>query len=297
MSAPLINVGTRFGSMKVKENPVRLGVPASESNMNDQFQHARFIDPSLEPENLTAKDLAKATSLINFFKTHCHSSNYVFQIRKCKDLACYYCMQHPIRLPDVFNSLSFLPLPLLDTSKEHFLKKSDVYGQLPSGRDRPSLISVASEEAKEIDKERKSALVRGKVRATIACGECSKPRCIYSPSKLSPNQLKEIEDIKASKLYTCGSALLPPDSAYANNIIVREAIVCSSYLEPQYYSSTLVHFPPICYYCGLGEDSLVNDDELKELKEMYAVVYPICFICQSNDKWPHCKQPSNLAKR
>ena len=89
--------------------------------MNDQFQHARFIDPSLEPENLTAKDLAKATSLMNFFKTHCHFSNYVFQIRKCKDLACYYCMQHPIRLPDdVFDSLSFLPLPLLDTSKEHF---------------------------------------------------------------------------------------------------------------------------------------------------------------------------------
>ena len=112
MSAPLINVGTRFGSMKVKEDPVRLGVPASESNMNDQFQHAHFIDPSLEPENLTAKDLAKATSLMNFFKTHCHSSNYVFQIRKCKDLACYYCMQHPVRLPDdVFNSLLFLPLP------------------------------------------------------------------------------------------------------------------------------------------------------------------------------------------
>ena len=76
----------------------------------------------------------------------------------------------------------------------------------------------------------------------------------------------EIEDIKDSKLYTCGSALLPPDSAYANYIIVREAIVCSSYLEPQYYSSMLVHFPPACYYCGLGEDSLVNDDKLKELK-------------------------------
>ena len=43
-----------------------------------------------------------------------------------------------------------------------------MYGQLPSGRDRPTLIPVASEEAKEIDKERKSALVRGKVRATMS---------------------------------------------------------------------------------------------------------------------------------
>ncbi len=88
----------------------------------------------------------------------------------------------------------FLPLPLLDTSKEHF---PDVYEQLPSERDRPSLIPVASDEA---DKERKSVLVRGKVRAIIACGECSKPRCIYSPSTLSPKQSKEIEGIKDSKL-------------------------------------------------------------------------------------------------
>ena len=35
---------------------------------------------------------------------------------------------------------------------------TDVYRQLPSERDRPSLIPVASEEAKEIDKERKSVL-------------------------------------------------------------------------------------------------------------------------------------------
>lgn len=49
--------------MKVKENPVRLGVPASETSMNDQFQHALFIDPSLEPDELTAKHLQKATVL------------------------------------------------------------------------------------------------------------------------------------------------------------------------------------------------------------------------------------------
>ena len=54
--------------MQVKETPVRLGVPACESSMDTQFQHALFVDPSLDPENLIAKDLQKATSLTKFFK-------------------------------------------------------------------------------------------------------------------------------------------------------------------------------------------------------------------------------------
>ena len=84
---------------------------------------------------------------------------------------------------------------------------------------------------------------------------------------------------------------------YVNFWFCCSGFVLQDHCNLLYYSSVLVHFPPSCYYCGLGEDSLVNDDELKELKEMYAVVYPICFICQSDGKKPHCKQPSNLAKR
>ena len=28
----------------------------------------------------------------------------------------------------------------------------------------------------------------------------------------------------------------------------------------------------VCYYCGLGEETLVDDDEMKELRTSYAVV-------------------------
>ena len=67
-------------------------------------------------------------------------------------------------------------------------------------------------------------------------------------------------------------------------------------VEAQYDSSVLLHFPPVCYYCGIGEEALV-DDEVKELKKCYAVVYPICFLCTSDGKHPHCKLPSNAAKK
>lgn len=223
--------------------------------MDDQFQHALFIDPSLEKDSLTAKDLKKATSLEQFMKTHCHSSQYVFQVKKCTDLSCYYCQEHPVRLPeDMFGGLCFLPLPLLDNSKEHCQEFSSVYGQPPSDKDRPSRVPEPSEEAKEVDKGRKSLLVRGKVRGVMECGECSKPRCIYSPSKLASKDHDAIKHVKESDLFTCGSSLFPPDSVYNNSIVVREALICSSNMETQYFSSVLVHFPPVCYFCGLGEE-------------------------------------------
>ena len=43
MAQPLITVGHRFQSMKVKENPVRLGVPANEPQITEQFQHTLFL--------------------------------------------------------------------------------------------------------------------------------------------------------------------------------------------------------------------------------------------------------------
>ena len=42
--------------------------------------------------------------------------------------------------------------------------------------------------------------------------------------------------------------------------------MCSSPIEAQYYGAALVSFPPICYHCGLGEESLVNNDYIQELK-------------------------------
>ena len=48
-----------------------------------------------------------------------------------------------------FLELNSLPLPLLDASKEHYLKFEDVYGKPISDADQPSLVAVPSEEQKQ----------------------------------------------------------------------------------------------------------------------------------------------------
>ena len=104
--------------------------------------------------------------------------------------------------------------------------------------------------------------------------------------------------MKDSKLYTCGSALFPPGSAAADTIVVKEALSCNSPIERQYYSSVLVKFPPVCYYCAVGEESqFVNNEEIKELHQCYAVVLSFCFPCKSKGKKPYTKMPMNVAKR
>ena len=130
--------------------------------------------------------LATMYVLERFLKTHYHASHYAFQIKKCSDASCFYCLEHPVRLLDsVFSTLIFLPLPLLEKStNEYYQKYSDLYGQEPSEVGRASLVPTPSEESKQVDKGRKSLLVCGKVHCIVTCGECYKPRCVYSQPSL-----------------------------------------------------------------------------------------------------------------
>ena len=75
---------------------------------------------------------------------------------------------------------------------------------------------------------------------------------------------------------------------------MREALTCASPNETQYYSAVLVHFPPVCYYCGLGKETLVDDDEMKELNSDF-LCGCFAFVFYMG-KSPICKRPSNVAK-
>ena len=69
--------------------------------------------------------------------------------------------------------------------------------------------------------------------------------------------------------------------------------LCVDPVETQYYSATLVSFPLVCYYCGIDEESLVEDDEIERLRSEFAVVRPLCFLCKSDGKTPFVKMPRN----
>ena len=36
-----------------------------------------------------------------------------------------------------------------------------------------------------------------------------------------------------------------------------------------------VHFPPVCFYCCQGEEALIENVDIKELKTSYAHLFPV----------------------
>ena len=74
-----------------------------------------------------------------------------------------------------------------------------------------------------------------------------------------------MDTVEESKTYCCGCAIFPPSSALVETVVVRQNIGCSNPIKAQYYSATLVSFPPGCYYCGAIEECFIKDDSTRQL--------------------------------
>ena len=72
--------------------------------------------------------------------------------------------------------------------------------------------------------------------------ECLKPRCVYSHTEPSAAVLLAVKRIRESKVYACGGSLFPEVSPCFETVVVREALVCKSPIETQYYKSSLVRY-------------------------------------------------------
>ena len=101
--------------MKVKGTKVKVGITALTEKQADLFDQVSIIDSTLNKVKLTQKDLSRVRALQEFLNIHAHSSQYVLQVKKCRNPNCEYCQEHPVRTPkSVFSNLSFLPLPRLE---------------------------------------------------------------------------------------------------------------------------------------------------------------------------------------
>ena len=148
-----------------------------------------------------------------------------------------------------FDSLSFVLLPLHAPvpNQSKYAQFTDLFGKPPDEKDCPSSQITPAAQA---DKSMKELLVNTKVRTVITCGECVKPCCVYSKQKLSATEQAKLTDVKNSWVYTCGSTLFPSSLMFHSTIVVHQNIICSSPMETYYFSTTMAHFPPVCYWCG-----------------------------------------------
>ena len=118
MAQPITYLSKRFMSMKIKEEPVKLSKAAKDEEIQAIFENIHTVYAGVDITKLRKDDLKDKEKLQEFMKNHCYQSPYLFQVKKCLDPTCFYCKEHPVRIPrDQFSLVHFLPLPLLDSSK------------------------------------------------------------------------------------------------------------------------------------------------------------------------------------
>ena len=235
------------------------------------------------------KELSKAKDWQSFIAKHCKCSHYSFQVKKCTSVNCFYCHDHPTRIPD-FSEVNFLPDPEPTPDNLHYLSFEQMYGKKTTDSHRPSLHSVPVE--KESDRQHRALLVAARVRDVLICSECSKPRCVYAASKLSYDERTEVQKVRDEGVYLCGVPLFPDTHPLRHSVVVREALNCSAMVEATYYGSPRVCFDACCVHCGTSED-LLDNEEVKEARRHYHTVRPICWQCKSQGKSLVTRGPMN----
>ncbi|XP_070546755.1 uncharacterized protein [Ptychodera flava] len=167
-----------------------------------------------------------------------------------------------------------------DDTGDHYKPFFEVYGAHTTDEHRPSLNETLQSAT---DKSNHKLLIAVKVRAVIRCSECLRNRCVYAPSKLSTSQMAAFIRVQEDNSYICGQPLFPCNHEFHSDVVVRQAVACTSPMETTYYSATTVSFEACCFYCGV-QDSLLNDDYITSLRSQYSVVRPLCKMCRDSGK-------------
>ncbi|XP_019632046.1 PREDICTED: uncharacterized protein LOC109475723 [Branchiostoma belcheri] len=293
-------VSEGFRKMRLKKEKVRTFPAALDEEIEDIMSILSLIDEEITPSDaitMTSKDFARRQRLTSFLEKHSKQTHYTFQLKKCTSANCNVCVLSPTRLPpEVFDTLSFLPDPMLDPSGEHYLSFAELYGKPTTEADRPSLKQPTQKS--ETDKKRKQLLVAAKVRDVISCGECRKPRCIYAASKLLAEEGGAVTRAQQDGTYVCGGHIFAEGGRYHDKIVTKVDLTCASPVETQYYGSVTVAFPDCCFHCGTLSNLLEQTDPyILELRQSYHTVRPICSPCHAGGKQASTRGPTNARKK
>ena len=200
-------------------------------------------------------------------------------------MTCSTCQ--PFTLPEEeAKVLHHLPDPMLQHSNaDHFQAFSSVYGKPTTEKDRPSLKAGAAADRTAADKP-PFTLKAERVRKTIECTECDRPRCVYSEQKLTPGQHSELDQAHEDYPYVCGGPLLPADHPLFAIVVAEHGITCSSTVSANYFSANIC-LPNCCYICG----SQTGLADASHLAGLFQKVHQVCQPCARAGHRPRTRGP------
>ena len=130
----------RFESLNYKGNAIKVGNPATPDEIKLLASNLSMVLSSQSFEKLqglSKADVINDERFKKFMDLQMYLTNYSLTIKKCNEPDCEF--HSKVNVPEeVFRNVHFLPAPTLQ-SAEKYNKFDDVYGEVPTEKDRPSL--------------------------------------------------------------------------------------------------------------------------------------------------------------
>jgi len=144
----------------------------------------KIMDPELNLESPKGKNVHASKLFAAWFKDHVIMGTYQIQIVKCGNNDCTTCKA--VRNPSVHHQVKVgLPYPEEDPCNKPHSKDFDEMFGIRNLEILPSTAGKSEEQTIDAIRAGKSLLSGQRVRTTITCSECDKPRCVYSQYELA----------------------------------------------------------------------------------------------------------------
>ena len=248
---------------------------ASDDEIAKLVEELRDIDPEVSLAKNKAQ-LAKLPKFQEFVEHCCVSQHYFFLIKKCGSRECVICGP-PTLADEKFNLLHTFPCP--EPAGEHYKSFDDVWGKDTSPEHRPSAKRAAANTMSMRTFPASAISTRKeKVRLSVLCTECIKPRCIFSESRLANDDLIKLREALEEVDYVCGSPLLQESHPLFAKVVVRAGLTCQDDVSAVYFSCK--KFPNVCYACGSEDPEAVP----AAIKATSQAANPVCAACAAAGK-------------
>eukprot|EP00111_Clytia_hemisphaerica_P022406 TCONS_00065858-protein len=168
--------------LSLKDKDFQVFNPVNEASIDQLWEKCQEIDPDLQRNKTTKKDLKNLDSLKDFLKTHCKETHYAFQIKKCSSGDCTHCGPY---LNEECKPLPFLPDPQLGANG-HYKPFKDMYGKVTKDS-RPSLNARPKNTRKKLNFSPSKQHAKN-TDTMLQCEECDKWRLVFSKKKITKAQ-------------------------------------------------------------------------------------------------------------
>jgi hypothetical protein len=307
---PINELSTLFSRLKTGNQDVVVTPRVPEAAVQELHEQLQKIDPAWTPDVKLKAHLAQVPDLVSFISKHCIITQYSMSVQKCNNSSCCGPLRTPVEYRDL--AMQRQPTPRRDPRRDgHFLCRADALNE--AGGKESSLVDVADLPSATLDEKKGEAKERTKrdervskqfklkswdgkkVRATVACFECGKPRCVYSQEEKAYFAAETVLQQKLESVslrYSCGDLLFPDNHHLSGVLVQRQSLVCESAIEKGYYncSNRLLKLKDLCIYCG-AEDAEGSNNFLLGMKELTEQCktngyhcFPICTMCLDKGK-------------